>query len=305
MDKPNPKKVQPISSERVGPANDSDSSHPQEPETQVSVFHTIFISEAQTFLPWSSRTESSSSPSQYSLSPPFRPSLTSPSPPWTTSLSTAGPPLAPPSTIAYSFLTRPSATRLCPPLPAPSHSEMKTHSQFAPNLQHGQGFQAAFQVQVPDPGRRDPHGTPPFQTFNSLKFDWNNTQFHVLVNGFVALADFRAGGVESPMVMEFLIWVISAPKDLVADTAKFVSSDKVEDFNGLAKQALQVVHRVNVGGSKVTPFNDSIWRTWVTDDEYLESNSGSKMCILVAGSTIRMEGLAGKLALIMCITLPE
>ncbi|CAL9007320.1 unnamed protein product [Prunus brigantina] len=140
-----------------------------------------------------------------------------------------------------------------------------------------------------------------FQTFNSLKFDWNNTQFHVLVNGFVALADFRAGGVESPMVMEFLIWVstgklviefvpakksnfafvnaievISAPKDLVADTAKFVSSDKVEDFNGLAKQALQVVHRVNVGGSKVTPFNDSIWRTWVTDDEYLEPNSGSK-----------------------------
>ncbi|KAH0974587.1 hypothetical protein GBA52_016486 [Prunus armeniaca] len=50
----------------------------------------------------------------------------------TTSSSTASPPWAPPSTIAYSFLTRPSATRLCPPLPAPSHSEMKTHLLIRP-----------------------------------------------------------------------------------------------------------------------------------------------------------------------------
>ncbi|TQD68955.1 hypothetical protein C1H46_045512 [Malus baccata] len=84
------------------------------------------------------------------------------------------------------------------------------------------------------------------------------------------------------------IEVISAPKDLVADTAKFVNDEKVEGFNGLIKQALQVVYRVNVGGSKVTPFNDTLWRTWVTDDEYLESESGSKRVYF--GGRIKYQG---------------
>ncbi|XP_075094455.1 putative receptor-like protein kinase At5g24010 isoform X2 [Nicotiana tabacum] len=35
------------------------------------------------------------------------------------------------------------------------------------------------------------------------------------------------------------------------------------------------LYRVNVGGWKVTPFNDSLWRTWVTDDENLKSKDGS------------------------------
>lgn len=142
-----------------------------------------------------------------------------------------------------------------------------------------------------------------FQSFNSCNLDWNSAQFHVLVNGFVALkvSNFGGGGVLGPMVREYLIWVssgklvihfvpdkksnfafvnaievISAPKDLIADTAMFVNSEKVFGFDGLAKQALQVVHRVNVGGPKVTPFNDSLWRTWITDDEFFNSGFGSK-----------------------------
>lgn len=72
------------------------------------------------------------------------------------------------------------------------------------------------------------------------------------------------------------IEVISAPKDLVPETAQYLSSSKVEVFDGLNKQALEVVYRVTVGGPKVTPFNDSLWRTWVPDDGFFKSSAGSE-----------------------------
>ena len=59
------------------------------------------------------------------------------------------------------------------------------------------------------------------------------------------------------------IEVISAPKDLVPETAQYLSPSKVQNFEGLNKQSLEVVYRVTVGGVKVTPFNDSLWRTWI------------------------------------------
>lgn len=69
------------------------------------------------------------------------------------------------------------------------------------------------------------------------------------------------------------IEVISAPKDLVADVAQFVSSEKSERINGLLNKGFETVYRVNVGGPKVTPFNDSLWRTWVPDGEFLGKSS--------------------------------
>lgn len=133
------------------------------------------------------------------------------------------------------------------------------------------------------------------------EIDFSNSQFHVLVDGFVFLHNFSGGhsGNGNPRVWEYLIRVstgkleirflpaieskfafvnaievISAPKDLILDTAQFVNNDKVESFNGLTKQALEVVYRINVGGPKITPFNDSIWRNWVPDDDYLKSSNG-------------------------------
>ena len=72
------------------------------------------------------------------------------------------------------------------------------------------------------------------------------------------------------------IEVISAPKDLVPDTAQYLSSKSVENFDGLSNQALEVMYRVTVGGPKITPFNDSFWRTWIPDDEYFRSSFGSE-----------------------------
>ncbi|KAM5555423.1 hypothetical protein ABKV19_023369 [Rosa sericea] len=198
---------------------------------------------------------------------------------------------------AASFRTRPLHL-------AQFHSETKTPIPIPPQIYRtARVFRrpSKYEFQINDPGTQMVRLH--FQSFNSCNFDWNSAQFHVLVNGFVVLkvSDFGFGGVLGPMIKEYLIWVgtgklviqfvpdkkssfafvnaievVSAPKDLVADTAMYVSDGKVMGFDGLAKQALQVVHRVNVGGHKVTPFNDSLWRTWITDEEFFDSGVGSE-----------------------------
>ncbi|XP_027350576.1 probable receptor-like protein kinase At5g24010 [Abrus precatorius] len=143
-----------------------------------------------------------------------------------------------------------------------------------------------------------------FHAFNSSKLDLGRAQFHVLLDGHVVLSNFTRlvnGAQGNPRIVEYLTWVdaeklvivfvpskdsklafinaievISAPKDLVPDTAQYVSLGKIENFDGLNKQALEVVYRVTVGGPKVTPFNDSLWRTWVPDDGFFKSSVGSE-----------------------------
>ena len=139
-----------------------------------------------------------------------------------------------------------------------------------------------------------------FHHLNSANYDAGDALFHVSVNGFLVLSNFTGYDSENPRIKEYLIWVdaekvvirfipstrskfafvnaievISAPKDLIADTAQFVNGDSVENFDGLTKQALEVMYRVNVGGPKVTPFNDSLWRTWIPDKEFLKFSEGS------------------------------
>lgn len=141
-----------------------------------------------------------------------------------------------------------------------------------------------------------------FQEFDS-KIDFSDAQFHVLANGLLLLHNFSIGTFsQTPRVHDYMVWidndelvitftpskkskfafinaieVVSAPKDLVSDVATLVSnSNKIEKIDGLIKYALETVYRVNVGGPKVTPFNDSLWRTWVPDDEFLKSSYGSK-----------------------------
>ncbi|KAL6569547.1 hypothetical protein OROMI_014061 [Orobanche minor] len=141
--------------------------------------------------------------------------------------------------------------------------------------------------------------------FHQLKNDYNNlyeAEFHVVANGFLLLRDYRIlRSNHFPVIKEFVIpivaeelkisflpsgkskfgfvnaiEVISAPQDLIADVAQLVDTEKNERIYGLLKNGFETVYRVNVGGLKVTPFNDSLWRTWVTDDEYLTSSDGSQ-----------------------------
>lgn len=134
-----------------------------------------------------------------------------------------------------------------------------------------------------------------FGVLNLKGFDGVSVKFHVLVNGYVLLHDFSGGNVENFLVKDYVVWVdddevvvslvpakrksvayvsgievISAPEDLIGDVGTFVSSEGVKEVKGLMKNGFENVYRVNVGGYKVTPFNDSLWRTWVTDDEFLK-----------------------------------
>lgn len=123
------------------------------------------------------------------------------------------------------------------------------------------------------------------------RFDFRNTgstchdQFHVSANGYVLLhnysvpkgnpkiKDFVISVDDDELVIRFIpvdkssfafvngIEVISAPKDLIPDE--------------YVKHAYETVYRVSVGGVKVTPFNDSLWRNWAPDDEFLKSSDGS------------------------------
>ncbi|KAF8413214.1 hypothetical protein HHK36_001190 [Tetracentron sinense] len=137
-----------------------------------------------------------------------------------------------------------------------------------------------------------------FLPFSESKYNLSDAQFHVSVHGFLLLSNFSVVDRKTPVLKEYLIWVdsgklvisfmpwrdssiafvnaievISAPEDLIADTARFVSSDRIENCDGLTKQALETVYRITMGGPKVTPFNDSLWRTWIPDDGFLKSKA--------------------------------
>ncbi|KAK1418671.1 hypothetical protein QVD17_27817 [Tagetes erecta] len=128
-------------------------------------------------------------------------------------------------------------------------------------------------------------------------FDFKNIgttchdQFHVSANGYVLLHNFSVPK-RNPRIKDFVILVddeelvirfipvdktsfafvnaievISAPNDLFP--IEYVSSDHN------TKHAYETVYRISVGGVKVTPFNDSLWRNWVPDDEFLKLDDGS------------------------------
>ncbi|KAG0454455.1 hypothetical protein HPP92_025759 [Vanilla planifolia] len=140
-----------------------------------------------------------------------------------------------------------------------------------------------------------------FYPFSNSDQDLSSAQFHVVASGFVLLRNFTASSNLSSSVKEFIISVevdeltisfvpstflslafvnaievISAPADLIRDTGRLVKPNNVETFYGLSNQVLETLFRVNVGGPKVTPFNDTLWRTWSPDNAFFHSNSSTK-----------------------------
>ncbi|KAL9993567.1 putative protein kinase RLK-Pelle-CrRLK1L-1 family [Helianthus debilis subsp. tardiflorus] len=72
---------------------------------------------------------------------------------------------------------------------------------------------------------------------------------------------------------------VSAPNELVPESATALSPPGV--FSGLWGYELQVVHRVNVGGPNVTPRNDTLSRTWVSDSHgYMMFPKGDKVVVV-------------------------
>ncbi|KAH7538093.1 hypothetical protein FEM48_Zijuj03G0162600 [Ziziphus jujuba var. spinosa] len=139
-----------------------------------------------------------------------------------------------------------------------------------------------------------------FSPFTAQDFALTSANFSVYVNGFMVLNDFN---VRDNIVKEYIlkidkdkleiifepaggksglgfvnaIEVFSAPRDFIVDYgAKLINANGAEEYDNISSQILETIHRINVGGPKLTPFNDTLWRTWIPDEDYLVLKSAAK-----------------------------
>lgn len=88
-----------------------------------------------------------------------------------------------------------------------------------------------------------------------------------------------------PSTLAFVnaIELFSAPADLLPDQARLVGPTLNENFNGLSYQALETLYRINVAGPKVTPFNDTLWRTWLPDSPFIIPGGPDSKAVTFSG----------------------
>ncbi|KAK9103698.1 hypothetical protein Sjap_020952 [Stephania japonica] len=140
-----------------------------------------------------------------------------------------------------------------------------------------------------------------FFAFNSQKHDLGLAQFNVSVNGYPILSGFSVDRTKNGKIKEFFvnvqdvkvvvvftplgrlgiafvnaIEVISAPDELIADGAQLVGPSGPAKYGGLRSKILETLLRINVGGAKITPFNDTLWRDWIPDEEFLVAKNAAK-----------------------------
>ncbi|XP_047341195.1 probable receptor-like protein kinase At5g24010 [Impatiens glandulifera] len=140
-----------------------------------------------------------------------------------------------------------------------------------------------------------------FSPFTSQNFDLKTANFTVFANGFSILKTFSA---PNTVVKEFILMInvdkfnimlvptdsetgfafvngielFSVPDDLIPDTgAKLIGPNGLAEFNDLSSQVLETVHRINVGGPRLTPFNDTLWRNWFPDEDFLILKQSAKI----------------------------
>lgn len=138
-----------------------------------------------------------------------------------------------------------------------------------------------------------------FASFNSQKYNLKDADFSVSANHvpllshfspqFVSLKEFIVKVDTVELQILFIpnrgfayvsaIEVISAPDNFIMDNGiKLIVPNGIKEFGqNISSQVLETVHRINVGGSKVTPFNDTLWRTWVPDEGFLVLKSAAKV----------------------------
>ncbi|XVE64270.1 hypothetical protein DITRI_Ditri07aG0087300 [Diplodiscus trichospermus] len=141
-----------------------------------------------------------------------------------------------------------------------------------------------------------------FSPFQAQNLNLAAAKFNVVANGFLLLSGFRANNMSlkeyilkiDGEVLEIMfnpvgnsgfafvnaIEVFSVPKDFIIDDgAKLVKGDGIEEYKNLTSRVLETIHRINVGGLKLTPFNDTLWRTWIPDDGFLVFKPAAKRAV--------------------------
>ncbi|KAK4764076.1 hypothetical protein SAY87_013514 [Trapa incisa] len=126
-----------------------------------------------------------------------------------------------------------------------------------------------------------------FSPFAYNSYDMSSAKFTVSTESFVLLNSFTTTSsvvkeyslnvTSGSLTMTFspssnsfaflnAIEVVSVPNELIQDDAALLPSG---NYHGLLDQALETVHRVNMGGPAISSLNDSLWRTWLNDWNFL------------------------------------
>ncbi|KAJ8511837.1 hypothetical protein OPV22_002271 [Ensete ventricosum] len=123
-----------------------------------------------------------------------------------------------------------------------------------------------------------------FFPFSSNGYNLSSGRFGVTaLERFVLLKDFSAPTSTAPTIKEYFLWVDSGKLEVTfapSSSLSFAFVNAVEVFTAPInltddhsyRQALETVHRINMGGPSV---NDSLWRTWIADDHYLLDEDAS------------------------------
>ncbi|XP_041029013.1 probable receptor-like protein kinase At5g24010 [Juglans microcarpa x Juglans regia] len=149
-----------------------------------------------------------------------------------------------------------------------------------------------------------------FFPFSSGRTNLADAHFDVSAFNFSLLSNFRIkDNSNSPLIKEYLL-TINATKFSIQFTPRrksfaFVSAievflvpdkDFVKDrdvdlitpsglsshkYSGVRSEVLLTIHRVDVGGPQN---NDSLWRNWIPDDEYLLPGESGKKCVPYEGT---------------------
>lgn len=129
-----------------------------------------------------------------------------------------------------------------------------------------------------------------FSPFTYRGYNLSRASFTVSAQQFVLVSDFTPPG--SPTMKEYSVNVTSndlniiiqpalnsvgflnalevvlVPNALIQDDALLMNP--AESYRGLLTVAFETVFRVNMGGSTVDYNNDTLWRTWIPDERFLE-----------------------------------
>ncbi|KAI4351660.1 hypothetical protein L6164_005996 [Bauhinia variegata] len=142
-----------------------------------------------------------------------------------------------------------------------------------------------------------------FSPFSARGFNLKSAKFSVLVNGISLPSNFQLSN--DTVLKEYILKIDSnvldivfkpvgdsgfgfvnameiftAPVDFILDYgARLVTPNGVEEYRNLSSQVLETIYRINVGGIKLTPFNDTLWRTWIPDEDYLVFKAAAKRAV--------------------------
>ncbi|KAA8546007.1 hypothetical protein F0562_020542 [Nyssa sinensis] len=128
--------------------------------------------------------------------------------------------------------------------------------------------------------------------FSANNLNWTAKEY--LVNVTTERFSIKFLPVKSSAAFINAIEVVSAPDIILADVASTLFP--VGPINGLSANSYQTVYRLNMGGPVITSQNDTLARTWVSDEPYIKSKELGKS-VSVAPTIIKYpEGVSPLIA---------